>query len=89
VLLVFVTPKVASNSLLLVPCFVQVLPVLRTVLGTLGASHHELIRSVLTLLVSLIVSGAAGPTLDLMSDWSKVADPSLLRHFVELVRECC
>lgn len=72
------------------PCYVfQVLPVVRTVLGTLGASHHELIKSVLTFLVSLIVSGAAGPTLDLMRDWSKVADPSLLRHFVELVRDCC
>lgn len=34
----------------------QVLPVVRTVLGTLGASHHELIKSVLTFLASLTVS---------------------------------
>lgn len=67
---------------------VQVLSVLRTVLGHLGAAtHHELIRSVLSFLVSLIVSGAAGPTLDLVRDMSKKGmDPSLMRHFVELVR---
>lgn len=67
----------------------QVLSVLRTVLGHLGAAtHHELIRSVLSFLVSLIVSGAAGPTLDLVRDMSKKGmDPSLMRHFVELVSE--
>jgi hypothetical protein len=58
------------------------------VLGYLGAAtHHELIKSVLSFLVSLIVSGAAGPTLDLVRDMSKKGmDPSLMRHFVELVR---
>jgi hypothetical protein len=62
-----------------------VLPVVRSVLAALGASHHELTKSVLTFLVSLIVSGAVAPTLELVKDWSKAADPSLLRHFVELV----
>lgn len=64
---------------------VQVLSVLSTVVAALGASHMELSKSVNSLLVSLIVSGAAGPTLDLVQDWSKTADPSLLRHFIGLV----
>lgn len=63
---------------------VQVLSVLRTVVAALGASHMELSRSVNTLLVSLIVSGASGSTLELVQDWSKTADPSLLRHFIGL-----
>jgi len=63
----------------------QVLTVLHSVLGALGASHHELVKSVLSFLVSLIVSGAAAITLDLARQWSVKADPSLTRHFVQLV----
>lgn len=63
----------------------QVLDVLHSVLVALGASHPELTKSVLSFLVSLIVSGAAAPTLHLAQEWSKQADPSLLRHFIELV----
>ena len=62
---------------------------LRSVLTALGSSTHtnmELIKSVLSFLVSLMVSGAAGPTLELVQEWSLTAEPSLGRHFVELVR---
>lgn len=63
----------------------QVLPVLHSVLVALGANNHELVKSVLSFLVSLIVSGAAAITLDLARQWSVKADPSLTRHFVQLV----
>lgn len=57
---------------------------LRTALGLLG-TNHELIKAVLAFLVSLIVSGAAWPTLELVQDFAKGADPSLIRHFILLV----
>uniref|UniRef100_A0A383VL51 Uncharacterized protein n=1 Tax=Tetradesmus obliquus TaxID=3088 RepID=A0A383VL51_TETOB len=65
----------------------QVLGVLRAVLGALGHNRPELSRKVLGFLVSLLVSGAADAAMDMAQDWAATADPSLIRHFIQLVLE--
>jgi hypothetical protein len=70
-----------------------VLAVLQRMLQGLGSSQQELSKAALSFLVSLLVSGAAGPALAAAQDWSRGADPSLVRHFILLVRAplcgCC
>lgn len=64
---------------------VQVLAVLKTVLTSLGSNKQELSKSALNFLVSLIVSGAADLALGTAKAWAATADPSLVRHFIQLV----
>lgn len=71
------------------PCRRQVLGVLRSVLTALGHNRQELSKSVLAFLVSLLVSGAADAALAVAVSWSDSADPSLIRHFIQLVRAVC
>jgi hypothetical protein len=67
-------------------CNLQVLGVLRSVLSVLGHNRPELSKKVLNFLVSLLVSGAADMAMDMAQAWAATADPSLIRHFIQLVR---
>ncbi|KAF6256019.1 hypothetical protein COO60DRAFT_151763 [Scenedesmus sp. NREL 46B-D3] len=67
----------------------QVLGVLRAVLGVLGHNRPELSKKVLNFLVSLLVSGAADMAMDMAQAWAAAADPSLIRHFIQLVSTRC
>jgi hypothetical protein len=66
-----------------------VLGVLRSVLGVLGHNRPELSKKVLNFLVSLLVSGAADMAMDMAQAWAATADPSLIRHFIQLVSRDC
>lgn len=64
----------------------QVLGVLKHMLAALGSNKQELSKSVLSLLVSLVVSGAADLALPMAEEWSRSAEPSLIRAFIQMVR---
>ncbi|KAF8064640.1 FPS1 [Scenedesmus sp. PABB004] len=76
--------RVACEQPSLIP---QVLGVLRSVLSALGSTRPELAKAVLVFLVAIMVSGAAEPVLRMAAEWSASADPSLIRHLVQLMLE--
>ncbi len=65
----------------------RVLGALHNALQRLGRARQELSAAVLSLLVSVVLSGAAEQGLAVARGWaSSGADPSLVRLFVQLVR---
>eukprot|EP00879_Flechtneria_rotunda_P023720 GHRR01025111.1.p1 GENE.GHRR01025111.1~~GHRR01025111.1.p1 ORF type:complete len:173 (+),score=64.21 GHRR01025111.1:773-1291(+) len=65
----------------------QVLMVLQAVLKAIGSTKMDLSRRVLAFLVSMLLSGAVDLVMNMAMAWSTSADPSLVRHFIQLVLE--